>query len=202
MYLHVFALQIWDLSAIFQSIDAPPTAPPTAPHLTLYTTFNTLPSWVAPGLLATRMHDDRFSLNLELWDVSEHLSQTQRAQDETTRRIYRSKRTIPCSAPPTSLSAANGLIVAGESNGNVQLFDTTGKCLQTFSNHKGPVTDFYVVYYAYTSNWYQPLVILMSRNSPLINQLQRVGQSGNEHGCLEVQVHSLGWFAFHVGQCV
>lgn len=64
--------------------------------------------------------------------------------------LYRSKRTIQCSAPPTSLSAANGVIVVGESNGSIQLFDARLKggkegCLQTFSDHKGSVTDLYVV---------------------------------------------------------
>lgn len=87
-------------------------------------------------------------MTLELWDVSGRFGKSQRAQDNT--RVYRSQRTIQCSAPPTSLSAANGMLVVGESNGHAQLFDARLKggkegCLQMFSDHKGPITDLYVV---------------------------------------------------------
>jgi hypothetical protein len=84
-------------------------------------------------------------MNLELWDVSGHLGKLQ--LDKDTVRVYRSQRTIKCIAPPTSLSTANGVIVVGESNGSIQLFDVRAKdeCLQMFCDHKSSITDLYVV---------------------------------------------------------
>ena len=64
--------------------------------------------------------------------------------------MYHSQRTIQCMAPPTSLSVAHGMIVVGEGSGMLELFDAMVKdgregCLQAFSDHKGPITDVYVV---------------------------------------------------------
>lgn len=141
--------QIWDLSTVFissKSEQTPPISPPTLPHLTICTSSNQLPCWVAPRLLATC--GNQSSTSLEVWDVSERFGRACQTQDNT--RVYRSQRTINCVAPPTSLSAANGVIVVGQSNGGIQLFDTrlkggTEGCLQMFSDHKGSITDLYVV---------------------------------------------------------
>ncbi len=65
-----------------------------------------------------------------------------------TATMYTSQRKIKCSAPPTSISVANDKIVVGEINGKIQVFDNTiqaGDVLQEFTDHKGAVTDLYVV---------------------------------------------------------
>ena len=61
-------------------------------------------------------------------------------------------RTISCDIPLTVMSVANGLIIAGDSGGNVIVMDpsekmaaTAGGCLQKFSDHKGVVMDIYAV---------------------------------------------------------
>lgn len=138
-------MQVWDLAAV--SIpSALEQAPPTPPHLTICTSFNQLPCWVAPGILATS--NSHHPARLELWDTSECTVKSQQSHENA--RVYRSQRTFQCLAPPTSLSVSNGVIVVGESDGSIQLFDAKLKggvegCLQTFSDHKGSITDLYVV---------------------------------------------------------
>ena len=51
------------------------------------------------------------------------------------------------------MSVANGLIITGDTDGNVSVLDPTekaaatppGGCLQKFSDHKGSVMDIYAV---------------------------------------------------------
>ena len=59
--------------------------------------------------------------------------------------MYDSKE-VKLSCLPHSVAYSNGVLIVGDQNGSVKVMDTSsGKCLQEFTDHKGPVTDIYAV---------------------------------------------------------
>ena len=92
---------------------------------------------------------------MDLWDVTAHIEKLQKSSrsiyDDTNMR--NPLRTIACDVSIASISVANGLIIAGDSGGNVSVLDPSekaagaspGGCLQKFSDHKGSVMDIYAV---------------------------------------------------------
>ena len=107
---------------------------------------------------------------IELWDISGKMKSkdgpAHHTSDDDGIKLYHSLRTITCQAPPTALSVCgNGVLVVGEEDGRVELFDAsrsgkgkgkgeesassssgaTQECLQMFSDHKGAITDMHVV---------------------------------------------------------
>ena len=91
---------------------------------------------------------------MDLWDVAKHLENFRKRSrslyDDTN--MHNPLRTISCDVPLTSMSVANGLIIAGDTDGNVCVMDPSektataaGGCLQKFSDHKGTVMDIYAV---------------------------------------------------------
>lgn len=155
---YYLCVQIWDLSSITVPSSNPAT--PIAPHLTVCTDASSILRWISPGLLATcggsagnyrHFHHHAESAKIELWDVTGKIKSRQGQATYDNGKIYNSQRVITCSATPTALSAANGVLVVGEASGNIQLFDAGLKgeghgCLQQFTgDHKGAITDLYVV---------------------------------------------------------
>ena len=131
------------------------TPPPFSPSVTI----NTMEAvsamvWVGPGILATTCSNGWSPASVELWDVAWHLEKIKKSgrfvYDDTN--MHSPLRTISlANAPLSSMSAVNGLIIAGGSDGIVSVLDpsekaaATGSCLQKFSDHKGAVTDIYAV---------------------------------------------------------
>ena len=128
------------------------TPPPLHPSVTVNTMEATTSIvWVSPGILATT--SGWSSVSVDLWDVEGHLEKIRKSSRSlyNNTNMHSPLRTILCSAPLTSLSVANGLIVAGDIDGNISILDPSekpavvGGCLQNFSDHKGSVTDLYAV---------------------------------------------------------
>ena len=89
---------------------------------------------------------------MDLWDVAAHMEKLRKSSrslyDDTN--MHNPLRTIACDAPLVSMSTANGLIIAGDTGGNVSVLDPSEKAapggpLQKFSDHKGSVMDIYAV---------------------------------------------------------
>ena len=89
---------------------------------------------------------------MDLWDVAAHMEKLRKSSrslyDDTN--MHNPLRTIACDAPLISMSTANGLIIAGNTGGNVSVLDplekaAPGGSLQKFSDHKGSVMDIYAV---------------------------------------------------------
>ena len=89
---------------------------------------------------------------MDLWDVATHMEKLRKNScslyDDTN--MHNPLRTIACDVPLVSMSTANGLIIAGDTDGNVSVLDPSEKAapggpLQKFSDHKGTVTDIYAV---------------------------------------------------------
>ena len=89
---------------------------------------------------------------MDLWDVAAHMEKLRKSSrslyDDTN--MHNPLRMIACDAPLVSMSAANGLIIAGDTGGNVSVLDPSEKAapggpLQKFSDHKGSVMDIYAV---------------------------------------------------------
>ena len=90
---------------------------------------------------------------MDLWDVGAHLEKIRKSSrsmyDSTN--MHSPLRTITCDVPLTSMSVANGVIIAGDIDGKVSVLDPSekpavvGGCLQKFTDHKGTVTDIYAV---------------------------------------------------------
>ena len=132
------------------------TPPPFSPSVTINTmeAVSTM-VWVGPGILATTCSNNGWSpASVDLWDVASHLEKIKKSgrfvYDDTN--MHSPLRTISLAdAPLSSMSAVNGLIIAGGSDGIVSVLDPSekaaaaGSCLQKFSDHKGAVTDMYAV---------------------------------------------------------
>ena len=53
---------------------------------------------------------------------------------------------VKLSCFPRAVAYSNGFLVTGDDSGCVRVLDVSdGKCLQEFSDHKGPITDIYAV---------------------------------------------------------
>ena len=140
---------MWDFTNL-SSIKGPPPLPP---NVTINTqeAVNSI-AWAGPGILATT---SSWKSSVDLWDVTAHIEKLQKSSrsiyDDTN--MHNPLRTIACDVPIVSMSVANGLIIAGDSGGNVSVLDPSektagaspGGCLQRFSDHKGSVMDIYAV---------------------------------------------------------
>ncbi|CAI8007365.1 hypothetical protein GBAR_LOCUS5169 [Geodia barretti] len=136
-------IQVFDLSKV-SPITASPS--PDPPHVTLHTSEPPGSScWVEPRCLATASIS---SPDISLWDVGTHLdsrTQSRRSALYDQRNIYTPSRTFSNEAPPLCMGAANDLFITGDGEGCIRVLDPkSGKLLQTFSDHKGRVTDLYV----------------------------------------------------------
>ena len=139
----ILSLQVFDLSKV-SPITASPS--PDPPHVTLHTSEPPGSScWVEPRCLATASIS---SPDISLWDVGTHLdsrTQSRRSALYDQRNIYTPSRTFSNEAPPLCMGAANDLFITGDGEGYIRVLDPkSGKLLQTFSDHKGRVTDLYV----------------------------------------------------------
>ena len=139
----ILSLQVFDLSKV-SPITASPS--PDPPHATLHTSEPPGSScWVEPRCLATASIS---SPDISLWDVGTHLdsrTQSRRSALYDQRNIYTPSRTFSNEAPPLCMGAANDLFITGDGEGCIRVLDPkSGKLLQTFSDHKGRVTDLYV----------------------------------------------------------
>lgn len=64
--------------------------------------------------------------------------------------MYDCMSSIKMACLPQTIVHSNGKLVAGESNGSLKVIDiSNGQCLQSFNDHKAPVTDIYAVRYMY-----------------------------------------------------
>ena len=140
---------MWD----FTDLSAIKGPPPLPPNVTINTqeAVNSI-AWTGPGVLATT---SSWRSSVDLWDVAAHMEKLQKSSrslyDDTN--MHNPLRTIACDIPLISMSVANGLIITGDTDGNVSVLDPTekaaatppGGCLQKFSDHKGSVMDIYAV---------------------------------------------------------
>ena len=66
---------------------------------------------------------------MDLWDVTAHIEKLRKSSrsiyDDTN--MHNPLRTIACDVPIVSMSVANGLIIAGDSGGNVSVLDPSEK---------------------------------------------------------------------------
>ena len=140
---------MWDFTNLL-AIKGPPPLP-------LNVTINTMEAvnsivWTGPGILATT---SGWGSSIDLWDVAAHMEKlrtsTRSLYDDTN--MHNPLRSIQCDVPLVSMSVANGLIISGGTDGNVNVLDLSDKTtttpsggpLQKFSDHKGRVMDIYAV---------------------------------------------------------
>ena len=140
---------MWD----FTDLSAIKGSPPLPPNITINTVeaVNSV-VWTGPGILATI---SGWGSSIDLWDVAAHVEKlrknTHSLYDDTN--MHNPLRSIQCDIPLISMSVANGLIIAGDTDGNVSVLDPSDKTaaappggpLQKFSDHKGRVMDIYAV---------------------------------------------------------
>ena len=160
--------QLWDLTTLDASAstarvtaDMPPSSSSTPPIIIIDPTVTVHPAnpgddflWTTATPTGTQLvTHGLLSDKLDLWDIKRFLDKLKKSPRSIydDKNLYSPSRSISNERPPTAVCYGNGCLATGDTCGTLRLISfQTGECLQRFSDHKGPVTDIYVVSYDLT----------------------------------------------------